>query len=244
MSHYTLTSALLLTVLAAFTAEGEAADMTQDVSMVQLIATPEKFDGKLVGVLGFLNLEFEGDALYLHREDLLQRLHKNAVWVDRTEAIERDTKKLNKHYVLIEGTFDARDHGHMGLFAGAIKDITRAETWPPAKVHFKDLTHRSPLLPDERKLIGSWEASVPTTGVRWIETYEADHTYWKVLFKEGEPSLDQTGRWYINENDRTLIKDPGTSREHFVVIDDIGENALTMGKKRFTRCRRPKKPSK
>src|ERR1043166_2183163 len=30
-------------------------------SMIQLIATPERFDNKQVSVIGFLNLEFEGD---------------------------------------------------------------------------------------------------------------------------------------------------------------------------------------
>ena len=49
--------------------------------MVQLLATPEKFDGKLVRVFGFLRLEFEGDALYFHREDDVQGLTRNGIWV-------------------------------------------------------------------------------------------------------------------------------------------------------------------
>ncbi len=40
-----------------------------DVTLVQLIANPEKFDGKSIRVIGFLRLEFEGNVLYLHRED-------------------------------------------------------------------------------------------------------------------------------------------------------------------------------
>lgn len=35
------------------------------VSLIQLIANPEKYDGKQVAVVGFLRLEFEGNALYL-----------------------------------------------------------------------------------------------------------------------------------------------------------------------------------
>ena len=68
MSRYTILAALLVSALPAFTDRGRAAEMAEDVSMVQLIATPEKFDGKFVRVHGFLNLGFEGDSLYLHRE--------------------------------------------------------------------------------------------------------------------------------------------------------------------------------
>ena len=238
MGRYMIAAALLLTALPAFTRGGRAAEMAEDVSMVQLIATPEKFDGKFVRVFGFLNLEFEGDALYLHREDLVQSLVRNGVWVHRTEAMERDRKKLNRHYVLIEGIFDAQDHGHMALCGGAIKDITRIETWPPAPLHFKDLTHRAPLLPDERKLVGSWQISDD----RW--TFEPDHTYWIVSHKQGKTSLGRTGRWYIAEKNELLVVDPGKPREFGIAINDIGENTLTLAQLSYTRCQRPKKPSK
>jgi hypothetical protein len=119
-------------VVAAFASARAEADMPKDVSIVQLLATPEKFDGKLVRVFGFLRLAFEGDALYLHREDDTQGLTRNALWVDRTEAMEREQEKLNAHYVLIEATFDAEDTGHMGLFGGALKKVTRVIPWPPA----------------------------------------------------------------------------------------------------------------
>jgi hypothetical protein len=243
MGRYMIVAALLLTALPVFTRRGRAAEMAEDVSMVQLIATPEKFDGKFVRVFGFLNLEFEGDSLYLHREDLVQSLVRNGVWVHRTEAMERDRKKLNRHYVLIEGIFDAQDHGHMGLSGGAIKGITRVETWPPEKLHFKDLTHRSLLLPDERKLIGSWQIS-SSADDRWIETFEPDHTYWIVSYKQGNASLSRTGRWYIAEKNKLLVVDPGKSREFGIAINDIGEDTLTLAQLTYTRCQRPKKPSR
>jgi hypothetical protein len=44
--------------------------------MIQLIANPQAWDGKHVRVIGFLRLEFEGDALYLHREDLRTGNHE------------------------------------------------------------------------------------------------------------------------------------------------------------------------
>lgn len=243
MGRYLIVAALLLTAFLTSSRGSRAAEMAEDVSMVQLIATPEKFDGKFVRVFGFLWLEFEADSLYLHREDLVQGLTRNGVWVHRTEAIERDGKKLNRHYVLIEGVFDAQDHGHMGLWGGAIKNITRIETWPPKPLHFKDLTRRSPLLPDERKLVGSWQMS-SSTDDRWIETFEPDHTYWIVSYKHGNASLSRTGRWYIMEKDKVLVVDPGKPGEFGIAINDISENTLTLAQLTYTRCKRPKKPSK
>ena len=37
----------------------------EQVSILQLIVTPERYDTKKVQVEGFLHLEFEGNALYL-----------------------------------------------------------------------------------------------------------------------------------------------------------------------------------
>src|SRR5450755_4390302 len=97
-----------------------------DVGMIQLLATPQKFDGKFIRVDGFLRLEFEGKALYLHKEDYVNGLYRNSVWVDLLE--DKEHMRLNMHYVLIEGVFNAKNHGHMGLFGGSIEKITRAQT--------------------------------------------------------------------------------------------------------------------
>lgn len=40
-------------------------DCLQDVSLVELIARPEKFDGKRARFIGFLTILFEGTAIYL-----------------------------------------------------------------------------------------------------------------------------------------------------------------------------------
>jgi hypothetical protein len=100
------------------------------VSMVQLIATPEKYDGKTIIVVGFLHLEREGNILYLNKTDYDHAITKNGLWIVRNSKINENIEKLNLHYVLISGTFDARNKGHMSLASGAIKDITGADTWP------------------------------------------------------------------------------------------------------------------
>ena len=101
-----------------------------NVSIVRLIATPEKYHEKRIQVTGYMNLEFEGDAIYLHKEDYDKGLTKNGFWVTFSDTLDKkEINKLNKSYVLIEGTFNATRHGHMGLFGGEIYEITRIISW-------------------------------------------------------------------------------------------------------------------
>ena len=94
------------------------------VSLVELIARPEHWDGRKVRVRGFLNLQFEGNALYLHEVDWKEKLFSNAIWVHATPSMREHHKLLNRRYVMIEATFDGEDKGHMGMFQGALRDIS------------------------------------------------------------------------------------------------------------------------
>ena len=102
----------------------------EQVSMLQLIASPEKFDGKVIQVVGFLRLEFEGNMLYAHQEDYEHRIFKNALWVVRNSRIDQNAQKLDQRYVIIIGTFDASHKGHESLASGTITNITAADPWP------------------------------------------------------------------------------------------------------------------
>jgi hypothetical protein len=109
------------------------ADGTSDLyaaSIVQMLANPERYDGRRVRTFGYIHLEFEGNAIYLHQEDERNSLSANGLWVSLTPGISRHD--CNDSYVLVEGTFSASDRGHMGLWNGAVSDITRCLKWPPA----------------------------------------------------------------------------------------------------------------
>lgn len=102
-----------------------------NVSFVQLLATPEKYDGKLVQVVGYLNLEFEGNLIFLHKEDHENHLVKNAFWVQFSDRIKTE-KKLNnyrKRYVVIIGRFKMNPENRVNIFSGDIVDITRLDQW-------------------------------------------------------------------------------------------------------------------
>ena len=125
-----VTTVLLTALVAARVSRAQNNPIRNSVSIVQLIAAPEKYDGKVVMVMGFLRLEFEGDAIYLHEDDYRHAIHKNGLMVVTNPKIDMEADKLNLHYVVLEGTFDANNHGNMGLNSGTIRNITFAGICP------------------------------------------------------------------------------------------------------------------
>lgn len=130
-----LVAVALISVVAITTDSSHPANkFPESVSLIQLISTPKAFDGEDVQVIGFLRLEFEGNALYLHKEDFEQRISKNSVWVSLDAKSQDDAAKLNMQYVMLVGTFDARNKGHMSLHSGALLHIGQISAWPPPAV--------------------------------------------------------------------------------------------------------------
>ena len=102
----------------------------EDVTVIQLIATPEKYDGKLVRVIGVGNLEFEGNYISLDMESYKHGLG-NDIWLelgDRAIPYE-EAQAYNGKYVIVEGFFNMNEKGHFGMFRGTIKDVSRYELW-------------------------------------------------------------------------------------------------------------------
>ncbi|WP_183562594.1 hypothetical protein [Mucilaginibacter sp. SP1R1] len=104
------------------------------VSLINLIANPDKYNGKKIRVIGYLHLEFEGNALYLHKEDYDHAMNKNSIWVSigPKHPEVSNLKQYSDHYVIMEGTYDSRMNGHMAMNSGSIKDVTRLDIWDPA----------------------------------------------------------------------------------------------------------------
>lgn len=98
-----------------------AAETPQDprVPLVALIANPEAYDGRYVEVTGYLNLEFEGNGLFVSKADFDAYITQNAVWIDgpRDKAVRR---ALTRHYVTASGIFRAGDHGSYNAYRGKL----------------------------------------------------------------------------------------------------------------------------
>ncbi len=105
------------------------------ISLIALIQHPEKYHGKKVRVVAYCSMEFEGKALWVAKDDLEKAITKNAVWLD--VKLDEKTKKLDKKVVIVEGVYDSKRNGHLGMYSGMIGNVTRVELWekdvPPPK---------------------------------------------------------------------------------------------------------------
>ncbi len=120
-------------------------DFPRQTSLVRLIAIPEPYDKSVVRVPGFLHMEFEGNALYLHREDYERRLYQNAVALQIPEG--EGFEKYEGQYVLLEGVFRKCDESRSTcMFSGTMSDIS----------HISVLQQRRPAAPKNVNGKGQW----------------------------------------------------------------------------------------
>ena len=98
-----------------------------DAASMFFVTNPEKFDGKTIYIKGFLNLSFEGNALYLSDKDFDFKIFKNAIylWLSNEDSFNL-REQCNHKYVSIIGIFKV-DKGHFGMFSGSIKNIKRID---------------------------------------------------------------------------------------------------------------------
>ena len=97
----------------------------QKALLADIIANPKQYQGQRVRVVGFCHLEFEDNALYIQGTDFFHGVRKHGVWLDVEDSRERHL--LSNTYVIVEGTFDAEQLGHLSLWAGTLTDVTRME---------------------------------------------------------------------------------------------------------------------
>jgi hypothetical protein len=98
-------------------------------SLGELIARPEVYDGKQVQVIGVLSFGFENNALFVSGDDRLYGNSRAAVWLDRKSACP-ECAAMNGKWVSVSGVYRPLEHGHMGLFAGTLSDITYTSPQP------------------------------------------------------------------------------------------------------------------
>lgn len=94
---------------------------------VRVIARPELYDGKMIQLIGYMNLEFEGNGIYQSEELFKHGGSADALWLD-VEGM-RCKPPFSRGWVLIEGTFNGERRGHFGMYAGTLEKITRMDAW-------------------------------------------------------------------------------------------------------------------
>jgi hypothetical protein len=116
-------------VIASRCVEADAAGacVVYGVSLVELIANPERFQGRRVSVRGYVRLEFEGNAVYLSKESYESRSTRDALWLDAPaqSPLAKPGTKWGPGYASVLGRFDAFQRGHLGMYSGTITETTR-----------------------------------------------------------------------------------------------------------------------
>jgi hypothetical protein len=127
---------LLGSVLAAVALLGSSSSSRkpQSVSLIQLLASPEKYHGRFISVCGYYHHEFESSAVYLSKDDATYRIIENSVWLG-SAARNADTNrihKLNDLYVRVEGAFThcPNGGGHLSSWSSELNDITLLTALP------------------------------------------------------------------------------------------------------------------
>jgi hypothetical protein len=100
-----------------------------EVSIIQVIANPSDYHGQKIRVKGVGNAAYEGNGLYLNKNDWQYRVYTNGLWLQFGEGATPFEKagKYNGKYVIVEGIFNMDFKGHFSMYSGAIVDITRYE---------------------------------------------------------------------------------------------------------------------
>jgi hypothetical protein len=99
------------------------------VSMVRLIAAPDRYQGKFVGVHGFVARRFEDESAFMTEDDFRYGNAANALWLNYDSRTDKDDSDHGQ-WCIVEGYFSANDHGHLDLFSGAI-DHSRVRACSP-----------------------------------------------------------------------------------------------------------------
>jgi len=107
----------------------ESRESIEDVSLVAVIANPERFNEKLIRTYGYFVHRPEETVLYLSRESAENLILVNSVVVDLSDGVGvSEVEKFRDKYVLIEGRFhENRPGGPVYMTSGAIVEITRIE---------------------------------------------------------------------------------------------------------------------
>ena len=135
LRHLTLASLLVFLSGVSCRAQSPTPEKTPEkralpVSLIRVIANPEKFDGQRLRVIGFLYYGGGLDravCLYVSETDARNAVMPNCVSLEL--ALKQDDKRLGK-YVILNATF-RYNTGH-GLDFLSFDDVTDVQLWPPS----------------------------------------------------------------------------------------------------------------
>ena len=123
-----------LAIGSALAADLPQRDTGESVSIVQLIANPDRYDGKVIFLSAYAIVRFEGNSLCMVPKAASS---KDCVWLElydgpdetgqdivRYKRALAKWRPLNGKLVSVRGTFSKTNTDHFGQFSGAIEKIS------------------------------------------------------------------------------------------------------------------------
>jgi hypothetical protein len=104
-----------------------------NVGMIALLASPQKYNQKVIQTVGFLNIGRgrESDNLWLHEEDGQLFLCKNSFALDLSDDQRKQFAYLNHTYVVVTGILHSDGPEGSAMNSGVIVNIEQIESWHP-----------------------------------------------------------------------------------------------------------------
>ncbi|MBP3392874.1 MAG: hypothetical protein J6L76_08860 [Clostridia bacterium] len=236
--------------------QNPANQSAKDVTMIQLIAAPEKYDGQLVRVIGVGNLAFESNCISLSKEDLKYGVG-HSIWIELGEKSisYEEAQKYNGEYVIIEGVFDKDDCGHLDMFCGSIKNISRYELWDVYKYYNPldmysitkndDLTYTYTVVDKNDNVLFSKSNATHEPTVEQVNTYilglkvqtgTGKSTNWAVYCDVENSKVSETFQYVLMAQGNYVIYANYENGEHSVIVQNIFDKSAYYKKHVLTDC--------
>ncbi len=87
MKSDTIAILIYLGLASACLGAGAVRQDAVDVSLIRLIGSPRDYAGQLVRVVGYLHMQFEGNAIFLHQEDYERGVSMNGLSISAPPAL-------------------------------------------------------------------------------------------------------------------------------------------------------------
>lgn len=81
------------------------------ISVANLLANPKKYHNQSIWVKGYLNIEFEGDAIYWHQKAYKTHQYRKSFYVQFSDSLYqvKPIAAYSQHYVILKGIFNANN---------------------------------------------------------------------------------------------------------------------------------------
>jgi hypothetical protein len=101
------------------------ADDLGNVSLIAVVANPEKYHNKKITISGYFIVRHEENVIYINEVDFKNKLYKNGIWIGlNKEFLDSQNIQLPyEGYITVNGTFKQNDPKTVSNFSGRLTDI-------------------------------------------------------------------------------------------------------------------------